>query len=367
MRVLEARDRVGGRTLSQPLGADVIDLGAQWIGPTQDRVAKLARDLGVETFPQLHEGKKLLDRDGTVTPYSGLIPKLPIVHLLEAALGIARLELLARKVPTDHPDRARNAARWDAMTAEDWLSRSIRTRGAKTVLRIATEMIFGAEPRDLSFLYFLFYLRSGGGFLRLAEIEGGAQQDRLVGGAQQLSIRLGERLDGRVEMNAPVTAILQDSDGVTVRKGTEGAELRARYVILALSPSLAHRIPVTPALPAARLALQQRMPMGSVIKCVAAYKSPFWREMGLSGEAISDGSPLRAVFDDTSHDGKQPALVAFIVGDAARTFSAEPAEMRRSAVLGGLARCSASAPAPRWRTPTRTGSSTRGAGAATPA
>lgn len=152
MRVLEARDRVGGRTLSQPLGADVIDLGAQWIGPTQDRVAKLTRDLGVETFPQLHEGKKLLDRDGTVTPYSGLIPKLPIVHLLEAALGIARLELLARKVPTDHPDRARNAARWDAMTAEDWLSRSIRTRGAKTVLRIATEMIFGAEPRDLSFL-----------------------------------------------------------------------------------------------------------------------------------------------------------------------------------------------------------------------
>ena len=44
-RVFEARDRVGGRTYSLKVGRDWLDLGGQWIGPTQDRLAALARAL----------------------------------------------------------------------------------------------------------------------------------------------------------------------------------------------------------------------------------------------------------------------------------------------------------------------------------
>ena len=41
--VLEARDRVGGRTLNQEIGdGKVVEAGGQWIGPTQDRLAALA-------------------------------------------------------------------------------------------------------------------------------------------------------------------------------------------------------------------------------------------------------------------------------------------------------------------------------------
>jgi monoamine oxidase len=78
--------------------------------------------------------------------------------------------------------------------------------------------------------------------------------------------------------------------------------------------------------------------MGSVIKCVIAYSRPFWREGGLSGEALSDAGPLRAVFDDSSHDGAHAALVGFIVGDEARTFHARSREERRVAVIEQLAR-----------------------------
>ena len=50
--VLEARDRVGGRTLNEPIGDDkVVEIGAQWVGPTQDRVLALIGELGLETFP----------------------------------------------------------------------------------------------------------------------------------------------------------------------------------------------------------------------------------------------------------------------------------------------------------------------------
>lgn len=332
--VLEARDRVGGRTLSQRLGKDSIDLGAQWIGPTQDRVAALADELGVETFRQYSTGRKVLELGGKRTTYRGLIPRVPLLGLLETGVGMARLERLAKSVPLERPMAARRAESWDRITTEDWMRSALRTASARSLLTIATEMIFAAEPRDLSFLYFLTYLRSGGGLNRLVEIERGAQQTRFIGGAQQLSDRLAQSLGERVRLTAPVRAIEQDDRGVTVRY--DGGELRADRAIMAMAPALCARIECS--LSERRRALGERMPMGSVIKCVIGYDRAFWRDAGFSGEAVTDGSPIRAVFDDTSHDGGEPALVAFIVGDAAKAWSGREPQARRAAVIAHLAR-----------------------------
>src|SRR5919199_1764099 len=58
--VLEARDRVGGRTLNASLGGGrVTELGAQFIGPTHDRIAALARAVGVKTFPTFNAGSNV--------------------------------------------------------------------------------------------------------------------------------------------------------------------------------------------------------------------------------------------------------------------------------------------------------------------
>ena len=56
--VVEARDRVGGRTLSQVIGkrGAVMDLGGQWIGPNQKHVMELSQALGMKTFPQRTKG-----------------------------------------------------------------------------------------------------------------------------------------------------------------------------------------------------------------------------------------------------------------------------------------------------------------------
>ena len=63
--VLEARDRVGGRTLNHTFGdGTVVELGGQWVGPTQDRVLALADELGIGTFPSYEEGDHLLGVDG---------------------------------------------------------------------------------------------------------------------------------------------------------------------------------------------------------------------------------------------------------------------------------------------------------------
>ena len=73
---------------------------------------------------------------------------------------------------------------------------------------------------------------------------------------------------------------------------TDGAVYRGRYAIVAVPPLLAGRIHYTGGLPAKRDQLTARMPMGSIIKYVAAYERPFWREAGFSGlgEVVDDGN-----------------------------------------------------------------------------
>ena len=55
--VLEARDRVGGRVLSQ----GGYDLGPAWIWPQNHRVLDLASQLGLQTFPQHSKGRLVFE------------------------------------------------------------------------------------------------------------------------------------------------------------------------------------------------------------------------------------------------------------------------------------------------------------------
>jgi len=336
--VLEARDRVGGRTLSHRLPAgDIIDLGAQWIGPGQDRIAALVAELGLHPFAQHCAGKKVLALGDAVRTYDGDIPSLPILGLIALDRAIKRIERLAAEVPLDAPHLAREAAAWDAMTVETWKRENVSTDGARALLDVAVQSIFAAEPRELSLLHFLFYLHSGGGLMRLSTIRGGAQQTRLREGFQEVSVRLAAALGDRVARSAPVQRVAQDDDGVTVRHAR--GEARARFAVVAVPPALAGRIDYDPPLPAARDQLTQRMPMGSVIKCVAVYSAPFWRARGYSGEAVLDRGPVRIAFDDSPEDGGHGALVGFVLADAARRIGAASAAERRREVLAALARC----------------------------
>jgi monoamine oxidase len=334
--VIEARDRVGGRTCSQRIGNDAIDLGGQWIGPTQNRLKALADELGVATFPQYHEGRKLLSWGGKIQSYSGDLPNLSPLAQLELLWNDYRLKSHWRTLPPERPWSAPRAVEWDSMTVETWKQRHMRSKGARLFIDIVVRAVLTSEPRDVSFLYFLNYLRSGRGLESLISIAGGAQQERFVGGAQQISQRLAEGLGSRLVFEAPVRAIAQDADRVTVH--TDKGLFQARYVIVAIPPVLAGRIHYAVSLPAKRDQLTARIPMGSVIKYVAVYDRPFWRAAGFSGEAVSDTGPTVTTFDDSSHDGTQAALVTFSDAVAARQWSDRTPQDRQQAVLAEFAR-----------------------------
>jgi monoamine oxidase len=334
--VLEARDRVGGRTLSRRMGPDVIDLGGQWIGAKHHRLAQLARELGVSRTSQYASGRKIFALGGRLRTYAGHIPPLSLPALLDLQLGIMRLERLARRVPLDRPYAADGAAEWDQCTIEDWLRRRVRTRAARSVFTAAMRSILAAEPRDVSLLSLLFFIRSGGGILHLTRVNDGAQQERFVGGSQQLAERMAAQLPRGVMLSTPVRAITQDADQVTA--WTPSGTYRADYVVVALPPALAGAIAYQPMLPRARQQLTDGASMGSAIKCVIAYDRPFWRHAGLSGEIVSDTGLVRLALDNSPPDGAHGALVAFILGDAARQASCLAPETRRQDVLRDLER-----------------------------
>ena len=121
--VLEARDRVGGRTLNQDIGqGKVVEMGGQWVGPidgpvVQSGVLALARDLGVDTFKTYDDGDTLDYRHGVLSPYSAL-PPATVAGFLEALSAIGTLDGLAQSVPLDAPWTAPNADALDASTIE---------------------------------------------------------------------------------------------------------------------------------------------------------------------------------------------------------------------------------------------------------
>ena len=334
--VLEARERVGGRTVNAEIGdGEVVEMGGQWIGPTQDRVAELARDLGVATFPTYGEGQNLLRLDGRLRRYSGTIPRLPPHVLLDVAWALRKLNRLALTIDRERPWASPDAARLDATSLAAWVERNLRTRTAKRLLRVALRTVSGAETEELSLLHMAFYVHSAGSFELLTDVEGGAQQDRLVGGSQELSTRIAAELGDRVVLGAPATAISADASGVVAE--SPAARIRSRRAVVAVPPPVAGAIAFSPRLPPQRAQLAQRMAMGWLVKVTAVYDEPFWRADGLSGEALNEEGPVTMTFDNSPPGGCPGALVGFVGGADARRFARLGKSERRRAALACFA------------------------------
>jgi monoamine oxidase len=335
--VLEARERVGGRVFDHQLAdGTTIELGGQWVGPTQDRVLALAGELGIELFPTFEDGQHLLGRGGVVVRWQGEGFGLDDTEQNDVSETQARLEKLAEKVDLDAPWRTPDAAVLDGQTLETWLAAQASTEIGLRFWDILVRALIGAETTQVSLLHFLFYLKSGGMLDRLVDTSGGAQESRIVGGAQRLALILAERLGDVVRLGYPVGAI--SDDGGSVRLEHAHGSITAQRAIVAMPPALAGRIRHSPPLPPDRDLLTQQMPMGSVIKVAAVYSRPFWRDDGLSGFLVSFEDDFSVVFDNSPEDARCGVLLGFLEGEAASRCGILPRGERRRLALDTFAR-----------------------------
>jgi monoamine oxidase len=372
--VVEARDRVGGRTRNQDLAANgfpgrVVEMGGQFVGPMpdepatasvptqavfnpQDRILALANAVGVGTFKTYNAGNYInYTATGGAVPYSGATRIPPDASAANAGLALGLLNQMATQVPTDAPWTAANAAKWDGETAESWMRRVLVPQGqgpdsaTNHLVTLAVQAVLSTEPREISLLQLLFYIASAGNLDNLIDTANGAQDSRFIGGSQEIAIRVANQLGSGLVLNAPVRKISQA--GGTVTASGDGFSVTARQAIVAIPPALAGRIVYEPSLASLggylRDQLTQRWFMGSILKVNVLYPRPFWRDAGLAGQVTSDSGAVRATFDNTPYPDSQAsdvqpgAILGFIEADEARYWSTRSRTERYQRVIADLA------------------------------
>jgi monoamine oxidase len=333
VKVLEARDRVGGKVLNRKLkNGGVTEVGAEFVGPTQDKVLKMIADLGLTTFRTYNEGKSVLFRNNTRTAYLpdpllGGAPPVELEALGQIAATQEQLNTWAAEVDVNAPWSHPQAADWDKQTFAKYLSISAPHADATFVLTTACKAIFAVEPREISLLYVVAYIASAGNettkgsLTPLIAIQGGAQESRVEGGTGLIPERLADVVGRKhIAFNAAVSSITKTSSGYTIvsRSGI----VQAKQVVVAMPPPLLKRITFIPALPQKRQNLIDGMKLPAIGKGIPIYATPFWRkdEGGLNGQVISDSGATRVTFDSSPPDASFGAILGFILGDEMRAL-----------------------------------------------
>ncbi len=330
--LLEARDRVGGRIYTQWINDKIyLDLGGQWIGPTQHAMYALCKEYQVSTFPTYNKGRSSLYFSNQLKRYKGLIPPLPLLALLSLQKGINRINKLAKQVSLQQPWQSPNAQGWDSITTAEWMKQNIRNEKARTMFQLAYEAIFASDPRYVSFLHTLFYIKSGQNFETLMNIRNGAQQYRISGGAQSICNQMAEELKDVLRLENAVTQISQ-SDKIVEVKGNHFT-YKAKKIIVAVPPPLANAITYEQELPEERIMLLKQYFMGNVVKCYAIYKKPFWREKKLNGLCAMPGQFISVTFDNSPEDGSKGILMGFSLAEKAKELMSFDETARKDLVL----------------------------------
>ena len=336
MLVLEARDRVGGRTLTREMHGRKIDFGGQFLGPTQTKALSLCARLGMKTVQTATSGRSVLELGGKIYRYTGEVPiTAPLLELLAYNNLMKKVDKLAKEVGAIEPWRAPQAAELDSITFAQWLGKHTRSAFVKEGFTVGVRSLLGFELDEMSALFFAWYCAQGGSLTEMLATTGGAQDCWIADGAQTLSERLALSLDGRIVLQSPVERIEQANGKVTVHAAS--GTVTAARAIVAMPPSLIREIEMIPPPPPERAELLERAVMGSLSKVIVLYRRPFWRDTDLNGFSASSVGPIVSTFDETA-DHAEGALLGFISGAPHRAWLDLDEAGRRSAVLDQLVR-----------------------------
>ncbi|MUN55755.1 FAD-dependent oxidoreductase [Kocuria koreensis] len=354
--VLEARERVGGRTWSRVIDGAFLEIGGQWISPDQTVLSELVEELGLTTFSRYREGENIYrGPDGKARRYTGEM--FPVSEETEREMErlIEILDGLAAEVGPSEPWAHPKARELDTISFHHWLREQSSDEEAcnNIGLFIAGGML--TKPSHaFSALQAVLMAASAGSFSHLVD-EDFILDKRVLGGMQSVSLAMASELGEDVITSHPVR-VLRWQEGseypvlVEAEEFSEDGEasgsgvvVRAKRAVVAVPPNLYSRISYVPALPRRQHQLHQHQSLGLVIKVHAVYDTPFWREKGLSGTAFAADALVQEIYDNTNYDpetGEEESrgtLVGFISDEKAdRMFELSEGD-RKEAILSTMA------------------------------
>ncbi|HSX38614.1 MAG TPA: FAD-dependent oxidoreductase [Chlamydiales bacterium] len=325
--VLEASDRVGGRTKQETIHGVPFPVGGQWISPMQKEIWMLVHEIGLKVFPTYLRGTKVLDDRGTITKYKTFLPYLGVVETFRLLYTTVAFEWKRWwSVDQKEPWASPCAEKLNKQTVADWMA------PAPTLLRVcnaALRVIFGEDADQVSMLKMLSYANANHGILALLS---DLQEYRIKG---SIAEKLAENLTDLI-LNTPVTKISQDEQGVFVYSNDR--KWRAEKVIVATPLNLIKEIAFEPELDKERKEFLSNTQMGSLAKVIVTFTKRFWIDRGLSGEVICTEGPVSLVFDNSlvHNDEEIPALVAFIGGSSVEKWEKHAPKEKEEIVLASL-------------------------------
>lgn len=338
--VLEARDRVGGRLLTEDVEGVRLEVGGQWVSPDQTALLALIDELGLEMYSRYRAGESVyIGADGVRRTFAG--EQFPVSASTEAEMARLTKELdrLAGEMdplaPWEHPE----ADLLDRISFATWLADQTDDTEARDNIGLYVGPAMLTKPaHSFSALSAVLMAASAGGFSNLVDADFILDR-RVVGGLQRVPLALAARLpEGTVRLSEAVTRIDWDADGGTVHTARGG--YFGRKILLAVPPTLVSRVQFVPALPPIQAQMRQHISFGLVVKLHITYDTPFWRAKGLSGTAFSPYALVHEAYDNTNEDidgETRGTLVGFVSDVKADRILSMSAGERKQAVLESLA------------------------------
>lgn len=337
VQVLEARDRVGGRTWTDTIDGAVLEIGGQWVSPDQTALLALLDELGLQTFPRYRDGDSVyLSPEGARRRYTGEMFPAAEHTVAEMTRLIDMLDELAAQIGAGAPWEHPKARELDTVSFQHWLrAQSDDEEACNNIGLFVAGGMLTKPAHAFSALQAVLMAASAGSFSNLVD-DNFILDKRVIGGMQQVSELLAERLGEDVRLNAPVRTIRWQQDSVLVE--ADGVSVTGRRVVMAVPPNLYSRVSFEPPLPRRQHQMHQHQSMGLVVKVHAVYDKPFWRDEGLCGTGFGADELVQEVYDNTNYEDQRGTLVGFISDEKADQVFALSAAERRAQVLDSLAR-----------------------------
>ncbi|MCL7748276.1 flavin monoamine oxidase family protein [Halalkalibacter alkaliphilus] len=331
--ILEARSRAGGRVYSTMSDENLpIDLGAQWIGPGQKRMMRLAEEYNLQLTPTFQKGKTLFHLRGKKNKTKGNMPKLSALATLNMMILKKKIDKLSKQIPANEPWTSELAKQLDKMTLEEFIQVHSHSNSASAYYRLIIEELLCAKLYEVSALDFLWCIKSAGSIDDLLAAESFWFKD----GAGKLIDKLIEPLTEFIYFDHPVQRIIYEEKKAVVYARNQS--WTTSEVIITIPPNFITNIHFDPPLPSDRVQLSERAGLPSVTKLIFIYDRPFWRELGLNGTAYSDQPPVNLTIDSSPEDGKRGILTVLIGSKSARDLASMKAEARHDLVKKALIR-----------------------------
>eukprot|EP01062_Namystynia_karyoxenos_P062261 TRINITY_DN55176_c0_g1_i1.p1 TRINITY_DN55176_c0_g1~~TRINITY_DN55176_c0_g1_i1.p1 ORF type:complete len:493 (+),score=131.71 TRINITY_DN55176_c0_g1_i1:98-1480(+) len=259
--ILEREPRVGGRTFNQHIpgsAGEIVELGGTWVGPTQDEVLALVDELGLTKFETWTKN----------------------VNDTKPSKAQRMLDKWAQEVPLGSPWQYAHAAELDAISVAQWE----KSNGTECPGFGDTGL-----TKEVSMLYYLWWIHSCGSLELDASMTDGAQKWRIQGGSQLISLRLHDWLRSHgvtIRLNTSVFTVSRQNGSVTITASDTTVE--AQRLIVALGTVDRHRIAFDPPLPAAHQEWMKAWTRGGSMKSFLYWdQGPFWRKSAWISPAFS--------------------------------------------------------------------------------